>query len=127
MTPTDRTSADFDALPHSQQLKVLASLSMLALDAYDVPADCTSELINLSENATYRIDHPPSRRRWALRIHRLGYHTDVAIRSELAWLTELRRSGVAVTPQPVPGRDGDILQTATHPAMQQPRNVVLFE
>lgn len=117
----------FDTLPHSQQLEMLASLSVLALNAYDVPADCTSELINLSENATYRIDHLPSRKRWALRIHRHGYHSDMAIRSELAWLQELRSSGVALTPRPVPGRDDNILQKVGHSAMQQPRNVVLFE
>ena len=127
MIQTTLSSVDFDALPHPRQLDVLARLSISALGAYDIPEDCTSRLINLSENATYRIDHQASAPRWALRIHRHGYHTDMAIRSELAWLLELRSSDVAVTPRPVAGRNGNILQKASDPAMQQPRNTVLFE
>ncbi len=127
MTQPDTSPAEFDALTHAQQLEILARLSIRALSAYAIPGDCISKLINLSENATYRIDHRASGRRWALRIHRHGYHSDVAIRSELAWLQELRSTGVAVTPVPVPGHNGDVLQKVTHPSTRHPRNVVLFE
>ena len=56
------------------------------------PRRARRSLMNLSENATYRIDDPRSGRRWALRVHRDGYHSKNAIASELAWLTGAPRA-----------------------------------
>lgn len=117
-------SADFDSLPLEQQLPALLDLAISATRGYDLPEGLTVELINLSENATYKVTAPDGRR-WALRVHRDGYHSRTAITSELAWLIDLRQSGVVVTPQPVPGRDGEIIQQARHPAMPRPRHIVL--
>ena len=117
----------FEALPHEAQLECLRELAASALARYDVGAAEPPVLINLSENATYRIDDPGSGRRWALRVHREGYHSRNAIASELAWLTALRRDGVVTTPVPVAGKDGELIQQAAHPSMRRPRNVVLFE
>ena len=83
-------------------------------------------LINLSENATYAVEAPDGQR-WALRIHRDGYHTEAAIASELAWLTNLRDNGVVVTPVPVPGKDGQIIQRVGHKRMQNARFAILSE
>jgi Ser/Thr protein kinase RdoA (MazF antagonist) len=47
--------------------------------------------------------------------------------SELTWLTDLRRSGVAQTPVIVPGKDGEWLQMAGHPELAERRNVVMTE
>ena len=58
---------------------------------YDLPPDVSVAMINLSENATYKIEAPDGRR-WALRIHRDGYHSRTAIASELAWLVDLRQT-----------------------------------
>jgi Ser/Thr protein kinase RdoA (MazF antagonist) len=117
--------AKFDSLPHADQLRLLAELSREAMKKYPLPAGCSVDLINLSENATYKIE--AGGRRWALRVHREGYHSHTAIRSELAWLIDLRATGVVTTPVPVPGLDGEIIQQVAHPAMPQPRNVVLFD
>ena len=76
------------------------------------------------ENTTYSVTAPDGRR-FALRVHRPLYQTPEAIRSELAWMESLRQSGVR-TPAPVPGVDGDPLQTATAgPGWS--RSTVLFE
>ncbi len=125
MTDTAASGALFDTLPHDQQLKLLAELGRAALGRYKLPAACSIDLVNLSENATYKVKG--GGRRWALRVHREGYHSPTAIRSELAWLVDLRRSGVVTTPVPVPGLDGEIIQQVGHPAMARRRNVVLFE
>lgn len=117
----------FEALPHAEKLERLRELAEGALANYAIGAATAPTLINLSENATYRIEDPQSGRRWALRVHREGYHSKNAIASELAWLTALRGDGVVTTPVPVPGRDGALIQEAGHPAMRLPRNVVLFE
>lgn len=117
----------FDTLLHAEKLECLRELAEGALAKYDVGAPGPPVLINLSENATYRIDDPASGRRWALRVHREGYHSKNGIASELAWLMALRNDGVVTTPVPVPGRDGGLIQEAGHPAMRKPRNVVLFK
>jgi Ser/Thr protein kinase RdoA (MazF antagonist) len=80
--------------------------------------DC--HLVNLSENATYRIDTADGKS-FALRVHRKGYHDRVAIASELAWLIDLRAEGVVTTPRPVSGRNGEFIQVVHH------RHIVLFE
>lgn len=118
--------ADFDTLPHEQQLHLLLELAEAATGLYALPAGLSVKLVNLSENATYKVEAPDGRR-WALRIHRDGYHSRTAIASELAWLMDLRRTGVVTTPAPVKGRDGEIIQQLGHRTMPRPRNIVLFD
>ena len=117
---------DFDHLPHEEQLKALLELARAAAKNYALPDHLFVEMINLSENATYRVQAPDGQR-WALRVHRDGYHSKTAIASELAWLMDLRNTGVVVTPRPVKGRDGEIIQMVSHPLMQRPRFVVLSD
>ena len=126
MSETEHMQA-FDQLPHEQQLVHLRELATAALSHFDLPSDASVEMINLSENATFRVDDPGAPRRWALRVHREGYHSEAAIASELAWLTALRRDGAAITPVPQAGRDGKLVQSVGHRAMARPRNVVLFD
>lgn len=123
---TETAGADFEALPQAERLRVLAALAREALGQWDLPDSLSVDLINLSENATYKVAAPDGRR-WALRVHREGYHSDDAIRSELAWAVALRRDGVVETPVPVPGRDDGLLQKAVHRALRHPRTVVLFQ
>ncbi len=117
---------DFDHLPHAEQLTVLLALAKSATKNYALPDGVSVEMINLSENATYRVA-APNGQRWALRIHRDGYHSRAAIASELAWLMDLRATGVVVTPKPVAGINGEIIQAVSHPSMQRPRFVVLSD
>ena len=117
---------DFANLSHEDQLACLLELAKKSAGNYDLPASVSVEMINLSENATYKVEAPDGRR-WALRIHRDGYHSKTAIASELAWLMDLRDTGVVVTPRPVGGRDGEIIQIVSHPLMPRPRHVVLSE
>ncbi len=117
---------DFDTLSHAQQLPVLLELAEAATKLYALPDEVSVVLINLSENATYKVASTDGRR-WALRVHRDGYHSKAAIASELAWLMDLRASGVVTTPAPVKGRDGEIIQQHSHKRMLRPRNIVLFD
>lgn len=117
---------DFTPLSHEDQLATLLALAQGAVGRYALPPGCTAELLNLSENATYRIDAPDGQR-WALRIHREGYQPRPAIASELAWAMDLRRQGIAITPNPVAGRDGELIQTLSHPRLALPRHAVLFD
>ena len=83
----------FDALAHEAQLAILLEVANAALEHYDLPSGTQVALLNLSENATYRVDTTDGRR-FALRVHRDGYHSRQAIASELAWLMDLRQTGV---------------------------------
>ncbi len=115
-----------DGISHAELLTRLEQLAATAIDRYHLPAGCAASLINLSENATYRVEAPAGGR-WALRVHREGYHSRDAIASELAWLMALRQDGAVITPVPVAGRDGELIQTVAHPLLPRPRHVVLFE
>jgi Ser/Thr protein kinase RdoA (MazF antagonist) len=117
----------FDALSHERQLDCLHDLASRATGRYRLPGDVSVTLINLSENATFRVESAGSGQKWALRVHRDGYHSRNAIASELAWLIDLRATGVVITPRPVKGTDGELIQSVGHPLMPRPRNVVLFD
>ena len=117
---------DFDSLSHAQQLPILLELAYRAMAHYNLPDASTASLLNISENATYRIEAPDGRR-WALRIHREGYQSRPTIASELAWAMNLRQTGVAITPNPIPGADGKLVQDVAHPRMKRPRHIVLFD
>jgi Ser/Thr protein kinase RdoA (MazF antagonist) len=77
-----------------------------ALAAYGGVSPAASvELLNVSENATFLVTDPdagPS----VLRVHRLGYHTEQEIASELAWMDALRAEAGVRTPLVLPAADG---------------------
>ncbi len=118
-------TSDFDNLPHEEQLRRLQNLANASLAHFDLPDGATAAMINLSENATYRIDEPDGSR-WALRVHREGYHSRTAIASELAWAEAIRKDGAVITPTAIPGKDGEVIQTVSHTDLPNPRHVVLF-
>jgi Ser/Thr protein kinase RdoA (MazF antagonist) len=111
---------------HDELLQNLQKLTERAVQRYDLPKQVTVRLINVSENATYKLVDAGAGRSWALRVHREGYHSRTAIASELAWLTALKGDGAVTTPTPIKGRDGDPIQTVAIAGLQAPRNTVLF-
>ncbi|BEP14409.1 phosphotransferase [Acidothermaceae bacterium B102] len=100
----------------------LHNVAERALGSYDVAPGSTVSLINVSENATYRVDQPdgPS---LILRLHRLGYHSRDAIASELAWLAAVATDTGIRTPVVVPARDGEQVIAVT----DEGRHAVMFE
>lgn len=116
-----------DGAEHQAYLAKLLELAGRAVKRYALPDGVDIRLINLSENATFKIEDPRDGRRWALRVHRDGYHSRTGIASELAWQQALRLDGAAITPTPIKGHDGELIQTVAHTGLPQPRNVVLFE
>ncbi|MFN3646869.1 MAG: phosphotransferase enzyme family protein [Gemmobacter sp.] len=66
----------------------------------------TLRLIRDRENAVFEAMLPTGRA--ALRLHRVGYQSEAAIRSELWWCAALADAGAPV-PRPVPARDGELL------------------
>lgn len=70
-------------------------------------ATSAPRLIKDRENSVYEIALPGGERA-ALRLHRPGYQSAGAIRSELWWMAQLAEAGVPV-PRPVPTRDGALV------------------
>ncbi len=97
----------------------LLNVARAALKHFNLPLNAKATLINLSENATFKIQTDDGQC-WALRIHRQGYHSREEIASELAWLMDLRNTGVVTTPRPLKGCNGQMIQSVAG------RNVVLF-
>jgi len=77
-----------------------------ALAAWDMP-DCTPRLIKNRENAVFEVGAADGARA-ALRLHRPGYQTDDAIRSELIWTQALAKAGMNL-PRPIPCKNQDLI------------------
>lgn len=116
---------DNEDLKHRVLLGQLGDLARQALRKWDIEEGATASLINLSENATYRIDMP-SGDKCILRIHRDGYHSKNAIGSELAWLEALNRDSGVATPPVITGRNGEAIQIDTVEGLAAPRHMVMF-
>lgn len=84
------------------------------------------ELINHTENATFRLDLPSGEKK-ILRVHRPGYNTTNAVLSELAWAKALRADAGVQTPAAIAGVNGELVQSAPVGAFDVPQMMVLFE
>ncbi|MCE2575434.1 phosphotransferase enzyme family protein [Komagataeibacter sp. FNDCR2] len=100
----------------------LYHMAHAALAGYDL-RDAGPHLLSISENVIFRVDTACGPR-YALRLHRPGYHTAAEIGSELAWLGALHGAGLEV-PVPVPGHDGSLIRTLPAPDGVT-RHAVLF-
>jgi Ser/Thr protein kinase RdoA (MazF antagonist) len=97
-----------------------------ALQAHGCHPATTVELLNVSENATFLVTDPeaaPS----VLRVHRLGYHTEEEIASELAWMDALRAEAGVRTPRVLPATDGRRVVTVAESGGAAVRHCVRFE
>ncbi|MGJ7613397.1 MULTISPECIES: phosphotransferase enzyme family protein [unclassified Variovorax] len=118
------TVATAAALARPPTLDDLAQAARAALACYAPRYHGSVRLLSLSENATYAV-RTPTGERFVLRLHRPGYHSPAAVRSELAWLAALRKDGLEV-PRALPGADDKLLQQASVPGTP-PRMAVLFD
>ncbi len=81
------------------------------------------ELVSRSENTVFRLDMPDGQR-YALRIHRPGYHTLPELESELLWTQALNEAGIRV-PVGVQTLDGPGYATIATPDGESSRAVGL--
>jgi Ser/Thr protein kinase RdoA (MazF antagonist) len=95
-----------------------------ALPSYGLGPDVRVTLLDVSENATFRVDTDGFAA--VLRVHRLGYHSPEAIHSELTWLDALRTEAGVRTPKVLPATGGARVVTVDDPGTA-PRHCVLFE
>lgn len=76
-----------------------------ALPSFGLSESTSLRLLNISENATFKVDSPEETS--VLRVHRTNYHSREAIQSELAWIAALRADNVVMTPAPIRTKSGE--------------------
>ena len=97
---------NFDKLNQEDQLIRIESALVANLERFGLERDCRLEMINHSENTTYRIDSPTAEP-CVIRVHREDYHSRLGIESELAWMRALNDQAGVPTPRPIAGIDGE--------------------
>lgn len=116
----------FESMSEADKIAHLETVATRALGKWDVSPRAQLTLLNISENATYRVDDPAHGAPRILRVHRTGYHTRNAVRTELAWMKALQAEAGVETPQALPALDGELIQTVTTEALGETRFVVMF-
>jgi Ser/Thr protein kinase RdoA (MazF antagonist) len=96
----------------------------LALARFEVDVARTT-FVSASENTVYRIEARDGLR-FALRVHRPGYHDLAELESENAWTTALSDAGIA-TPRPISARDGSGYVTVPYGDDGEMRHVGMIE
>lgn len=107
-----------------------------ALARYGI-GDARLRSIDESLNAIYQVhvngpgeraspDSEYEPRRFALRLHLPGYHSETSLRSELAWLAALRRDADVAVPEPVAAPDGETVLEMNVPGTNERRYCTLL-
>lgn len=96
-----------------------AALPLWGLDAIDITP------IKVRENAVYAVTLRDGER-VALRVHRLGYHSDGALESEALWCAALMEAGIEV-PALRRSRSGRTFERVSAPGAGDARQVDVFE
>lgn len=114
---------DFYQLDAAGQAARMAALAASAAARWGL-GDPAVELIKYRENGVFKLTTTDGRR-FALRIHRAGYHSDASLRSELEWMAALKASGLAV-PELLPAADGASFAVVANPGVPEARQVDVF-
>ncbi|MFP6729909.1 MAG: phosphotransferase [Alphaproteobacteria bacterium] len=128
---------DFDKLSQDEQLIRVEAALVAGLDRFGLESDCQIQMINHSENTTYRIESPgriensgrtenPGAEPCVIRVHREDYHSRRGIECELAWMQALNDQAGVPTPRPIPGLDGEVIQTVAGHGLPRERYAVRF-
>ncbi|MEZ5547084.1 MAG: phosphotransferase [Pseudomonadales bacterium] len=115
---------DFYTLDNAEQKVRLHELASQAL-AYWGLEHSELSFIKYRENAVFKLVTATGKR-YALRVHRAGYHTDAELHSELEWMRALNEYGIEV-PTIVPTLDGNFFVLIKTDTIPEPRQIDLFQ
>ncbi len=107
---------------------MVPALKMIAKESHylwDIPKNANYQLINLSENATFKIT--TQNNQFILRINHLGYHSTEAILSEIAWIENLYSHHIVTTAKILKGCNGKKLQKYHDDMTHNDYHMILFE
>ncbi len=115
---------DFYNSSLDQQRMAYSKLGHEALKRWDM-LGASLKLLKQRENAVFCVSTPQGEK-FAMRIHRAYYHTDIEVLSELQWMQALDEYGVC-TPSVVPSSDNKLFEIVSIDSVPEPRQVDLFE
>ena len=115
---------DFDTASTEEQVRRLGEVARAALQHWNVSPDAQVELIKHRENAVFSVTD--GNQRYALRVHRGGYHSDASLASELEWIAAINSEELR-TPQILKTRDGQSFARVTVDSVPDGRQVDLLE
>ncbi len=115
--------SDFYDVAPAEQAERMAAVAARALGAWGLDG-ARLNLIKYRENAVFEVQVDGERR--ALRIHRPGYHSDDALRSELQWMRALSEAGIAV-PEIVPTAAGELFASGEFPGVPARLQIDMFD
>ncbi|QCY09460.1 phosphotransferase [Pseudomonas sp. MPC6] len=111
-------------LASPQQARHFQELAREALKYWGID-DAAISLTKHRENAVFSVIDASSQRRYALRVHRFGYHSDAALHSELLWMRALNQAGVC-TPPIIPTIDGELFKNVAIDTIPRPHQCDLL-
>lgn len=118
-------SVDFESLSFQEQKEHFLDVAKRALPLWGYPADSRLTLLNITENATYRVEHSGFDT-IVMRVHRLIYAEKESIQTEISWILALKNETDLNLATPLPASDGAYVQTILTPEMDEARHVVCF-
>lgn len=116
---------DFERLTFNEQKQHFLNVAQRALSFWSYPADSKLTLLNITENATYRVEHP-NFDTIIMRVHRLLYAEKESIQTEISWLLDLKKDTDLNLATPLKALNGTYVQTVVTPVMHETRYVVCF-
>lgn len=114
---------DFYQKTPEQQAECYQQLAESVLPEWDLTGANLS-MIKMRENAVFKLQTTDGQTR-VLRIHRAGYHSDDALRSELQWIQALAEEGIE-TPEVIPTGTGQLFVSSTSTLAGDPRQIDMF-
>jgi Ser/Thr protein kinase RdoA (MazF antagonist) len=111
---------------YSNEPTKLQEFAIDAVAKFGYSLDSTITLINISENATFKVTDIKTGLDTILRIHRPFYHSKEAIQSELDWVQSLRKVQLVRTPSILPAGSGEQVILVQDSTGEQ-RHAVMFE
>ena len=116
---------DFNTLPAEDRAARLEHLARASLPHWGIDSDSDLKLLGFRENAVFRVTTPGGTR-YAIRVHRAGYHSPEAVRSELTWTDALASNGV-YSPAGLKTTGGDLIKVMDHEDVGVPHVVDVLE
>lgn len=112
--------SDFFSRTATQQLDIMNQVADQALTLWNM-SDASIELIKFRENAVYKVESATGIKS-ALRVHRLGYHNDAELLSEIQWMQGLLEAGIQ-TPDFIPSWNGELVRRVNIDGVSAPFQV----
>jgi Ser/Thr protein kinase RdoA (MazF antagonist) len=125
-TEKDGTPIDFKSLPFERQKEHLRGVAQRALCLWGYPENSRLALLNITENATYRVD-ADGLKTMVMRVHRIDYAERKSVETEIAWILALKRETMLNITAPLKALGGQYVETIYTQGMEERRNVVCFD